>query len=102
MVKVVQSLSEIPVKGKVVLDCFATWCGPCKRIAPVFEKMAGEFPYILFLKADTDFASDIADTFQVNALPTFVFIKDGRVVDRVEGADMAGIVAAADKLNKMD
>ena len=102
MVKVVQSLSEIPAKGKIILDCFATWCGPCKRIAPTFEKMAGEFPYIMFLKADTDASPEIADAFQVNALPTFVFIKDGRVVDRVEGADMAGIVAALDKLNKME
>lgn len=99
MVKVIESLAEIPETGKVVLDCFATWCGPCKRIAPAFEKLAAEFPNITFLKADTDRSPEIAESLEVSALPTFLFLVDGKAVGRIEGADLNGIVEALKGLN---
>ena len=101
MVKVIESLADIPEKGKVVLDCFATWCGPCKRIAPIYEKLAAEFPRITFLKAETDQAEDIAASLEVSALPTFVVLVEGEAVGRIEGADVDGIINALKRLDAL-
>ncbi len=92
MVKCISDSGEIPSKGAVVIDFFATWCGPCKRIAPLFEDLADKYsPAITFLKVDVDESAELVDQFQVSAMPTFVFLKDGVVVKRVEGADVMGL-----------
>jgi thioredoxin 1 len=92
MVKCVSTAGEIPRKGAVVIDFFATWCGPCKRIAPVFEDLADKFyPAVTFLKVDVDESPELVDQFDVSAMPTFVFLKDGVIVKRVEGADVMGL-----------
>ena len=88
MVKLVSEISEIPLKGSVVIDFFATWCGPCKKIAPAFEKLAEVYPSIAFLKVDVDESGELVDRYEVQAMPTFIFIKDGVVVKRIEGADL--------------
>jgi thioredoxin 1 len=101
MVKLVSELSDIPQQGAVVIDFFATWCGPCKRIAPVFEDLADKFyPKVQFLKVDVDESAELVDMFGVSAMPTFVFLKDGKVVKKVEGADMAGLEAGFELLMK--
>jgi thioredoxin 1 len=88
MVKLVSEVSEIPSSGAVVIDFFATWCGPCKKIAPVFEKLAEVYPSIAFLKVDVDESGDLAELYEVQAMPTFVFLKNGVIVKRIEGADL--------------
>lgn len=94
MVKCISSESEISVKGGVVIDFFATWCGPCKRIAPYFEDLADKYyPVVAFLKVDVDESPELVDKFNINAMPTFVFLKDGVVVKKVEGADIASLEA---------
>lgn len=100
MVKLVSEQAEIPQQGAVVIDFFATWCGPCKRIAPTFEKLAEAFPNVTFLKVDVDEAPELVNTFDVSAMPTFVFLKDGNEVKRVEGADMAGLEAGFNLVTK--
>lgn len=91
MVKVITGESEIPMQGKVVIDFFATWCGPCKRIAPAFEKLATSLPGITFLKVDVDESPELVTFYDISAMPTFVFLKDGKELKRVEGADMASL-----------
>lgn len=92
MVKCISDLNEIPKKGAVVIDFFATWCGPCKRIAPLFEDLADKYyPAITFLKVDVDESPELVEQFDVSAMPTFVFLKEGVIVKRVEGADVAGL-----------
>jgi thioredoxin 1 len=93
MVRTVSDLSDIPKDGYVLIDFFATWCGPCKRIAPFFEKLADEYVGIIFLKVDVDESPDLVNEFDIQAMPTFVFLKNGQVVKRVEGADMAQLEA---------
>jgi thioredoxin 1 len=94
MVKLAASLQEIPMTGNVVIDFYATWCGPCKRIAPIFEDLSDKFyTKVQFLKVDVDESPDLVETFDVHAMPTFVFLKDGKVVKKVEGADMVGLEA---------
>lgn len=65
----------------------ATWCGPCRFIAPVFISLASKYPRVVFLKIDIDEASDVAQRWHVTSVPTFFFIKDGKEVDKVVGAD---------------
>ena len=62
-------------------------CPPCKRIAPIFEKMADVNPDVVFVKVDVDDASDVAEHFGIKAMPTFKFIKLGKEVNTLEGAD---------------
>lgn len=88
MVKLISDLAEIPQKGAVVIDFFATWCGPCKKIAPVFEKLAEVYPSIAFLKVDVDESGELAEMYGVQAMPTFLFVKDNVIVKRIEGADL--------------
>ena len=100
MVKVVSDVSEIPQQGSVVIDFFATWCGPCKRIAPTFEKLADSLTSIVFLKVDVDESPEIVNQFDISSMPTFVFLKNGTEVKRVEGADMAALEEGFDLLTK--
>lgn len=92
MVKIITELTEIPQEGVVVIDFFANWCGPCKRIAPVYEELAKKFTKVTFLKVDVDESETIASKFSVQSLPTFVFLKNGTEVTRIEGADPNRII----------
>lgn len=93
MVKLISEMSEIPVVGAVVIDFFATWCGPCKRIAPIFDQLDKKNPSVTFLKVDVDESAELVEYFGVNAMPTFIFIKDAKIVKRVEGADLVELEA---------
>ena len=64
----------------VVIDFFATWCGPCKMIAPKIEQMAGSMANVVFLKVDVDEAEDVAQEYNISAMPTFIFLKNGAKV----------------------
>mmetsp|Transcript_2450 Transcript_2450/g.3581 ORF Transcript_2450/g.3581 Transcript_2450/m.3581 type:complete len:243 (-) Transcript_2450:15-743(-) len=81
--------SEIKAAGKglVIVDFFADWCGPCKAIAPKFKAMAQEFPKTVFLKVNVDKNKAASERYSVSSMPTFVFLKKGRVVDILKGAD---------------
>lgn len=63
MVKVISDVTEIPQDKKVVIDFFADWCGPCKRVAPVFVELSEKYTDIVFLKVDVDEAEQIASAF---------------------------------------
>ncbi|CAD6271642.1 unnamed protein product [Miscanthus lutarioriparius] len=73
-------------KKLVVIDFTATWCPPCRMIAPVFAELAKKHPSVVFLKVDVDEMKTIAEQFNVEAMPTFLFMKEGDVKDRVVGA----------------
>jgi thioredoxin 1 len=77
-------------EGKlVVIDFSATWCGPCKQIAPLFKELSDAISDVIFVKIDVDDNPDTAAKYQVSAMPTFLFIKAGEVVDRLMGASPA-------------
>lgn len=81
-------LMRASAEGKlVVIDFSATWCGPCKMIAPIFKELSEEFENVIFLKIDVDENQDTAMKYEVNAMPTFIFIKKGEVIDKVMGAN---------------
>ncbi|GAA0775109.1 thioredoxin [Clostridium subterminale] len=73
-------------KGLVLVDFFATWCGPCQRLSPVLEDIQGDFHgKIKFLKSDIDESRSLAKKFSVMSVPTMVVLKDGIPVDRMVG-----------------
>ncbi len=98
MVKIIETESEIPRSGAVVIDFFATWCGPCKHIAPKFEELSKMYPSVTFLKVDVDESAELTENFNVRAMPTFVFLQNGSVVKVIEGADLKGIADMLEKL----
>lgn len=66
---------------------FSTRCGPCRIIGPVFHELSDEINNVVFVKVDVDDNPETAAKYSVSAMPTFVFIKKGQVVDRLMGAN---------------
>ncbi|VVB07576.1 unnamed protein product [Arabis nemorensis] len=81
----------------IVIDFTATWCPPCRFIAPVFVEFAKRFLNVVFFKVDVDEMSSVAKEFEVEAMPTFVFMKEGVVIDKVVGAAKEEIQAKLEK-----
>lgn len=73
--------------GLVVVDFFATWCGPCKMIAPLLDKFSNEYTSAKFIKVDVDELGEIAQQYEISSMPTIVFFKNGEVVQKVIGAN---------------
>ncbi|KAH9619870.1 hypothetical protein KSS87_019784 [Heliosperma pusillum] len=70
----------------LVVNFTASWCGPCKMIAPAIDAMANNFTDVHFAKIDVDHLQDVSQEFSVQAMPTFVLLKQGKEVDRIVGA----------------
>ncbi|GJJ75718.1 thioredoxin 1 [Entomortierella parvispora] len=77
----------------VVIDFFATWCGPCKTLAPVLESLEKKYGSTIFAKVDVDEAQECATKYEVSAMPTILFFKSKAEVGRVVGADAQKIEA---------
>jgi thioredoxin 1 len=71
--------------GKVVIDCFAPWCGPCKMISPIIDAIAEEMKDINFYKINVDEAEKITTEFQIMSIPTILIFENGKLKDKVVG-----------------
>ncbi|KDP21851.1 hypothetical protein JCGZ_00638 [Jatropha curcas] len=83
-----QKLSEASRDGKTVLANFsATWCGPCRMIAPFYRELSEKYPSLMFLLVDVDELPDFSTSWDIKATPTFFFLRDGQQLDKLVGAN---------------
>lgn len=73
-------------KGKAVVAFSAEWCPPCKVMAPIFEAASSQFPAMKFLKANQEEAPELFESLDVQSIPTYLILKDGKEVHRHVGA----------------
>jgi len=86
----------------VVVDAFATWCGPCKVIAPHIVKFSEEFPSVHFTKIDVDEVPDVAQELGIRVMPTFIIFKGEEKVGEVLGANPKALQAAIEEIVKAE
>lgn len=84
-------------KKLIVVDFTASWCGPCRFMAPVLAEIAKKTPELIFLKVDVDEVRPVAEEYSIEAMPTFLFLKDGEIVDKVVGASKDDLQATIAK-----
>ena len=82
-----EEFKEKIAQGRVLVDFFATWCGPCKMLSPILEEVdqRGEAGDLLIVKVDVDEASDIAIKFGIQSIPTLILFENGEMVKHALG-----------------
>ncbi|KKQ24478.1 MAG: Thioredoxin [Candidatus Roizmanbacteria bacterium GW2011_GWC1_37_12] len=73
-------------KGLVFVDFYADWCGPCKMTEPIIEELAKELTGVKFVKVNVDENQELASSYQVFSIPTFMIFKDGQAAHQFVGA----------------
>lgn len=76
---------EVTKEGKVLVDCYANWCGPCKMLSPIIDKIANENDTYSFYKLDIDQAEDIAREYEIMSIPTLLIFEDGKLKETSVG-----------------
>ena len=85
-IKSVEEFKEVISKGNVLVDFFATWCGPCRMLSPILEEIDEEKSFNgTIVKVDTDELGNIAMAFGIQSIPTLILFKDGKVVKKTLG-----------------
>lgn len=81
-------------KGVVVVDFYADWCGPCKMVSPILDEMSKDINDVKFVKVNVDENGETAAKYNVASIPTFLFVKDGKVVSQTIGAQAREVFEA--------
>ena len=91
-----QNFEEVVKCGKlVVIDFWATWCGPCRALGPIIEELAEDYKdKVVICKCDVDSEQELAMKFQVMSIPKVVFLKDGEIKDMQVGLTSKEVLSA--------
>lgn len=76
---------EVIKEGKVLVDCYATWCGPCQMLSPIVEEVANEVKTYKFYKLDVDQNENIASKYGIMSIPTLLIFEDGNLKETLVG-----------------
>lgn len=79
------NFTDMTGKGLVLVDFFATWCGPCKMLSPVLEDLASDRDSIDIVKVDIDESMNLARQYGIMSVPTLVLMKDGKLLAKTSG-----------------
>lgn len=89
-----KSMDEALAQGKLMMvDFWADWCGPCRMLGPVIEKLADRYPHVAVGKVNVDEEQELALRYGVMSIPTVIFFKDGKEIDRKVGVMPAEVFA---------
>jgi len=94
------SLDDIPKTGNVVIDFYADWCGPCKKLSPEFSRLSNEYETITFIKVNVDDAENLCKHYEVSSLPTVIFVKDNDIVSIIKGFSLDKLTSELNELAK--
>ena len=85
-----KDINKLLINELTILKFSASWCGPCKKIAPHIEQLSVEYPYVNFYSVDADDneCSELVNMYNISALPTFVFVRNNELLDTVCGANL--------------
>jgi len=82
---------EASKEKPVLVDFYADWCGPCKRLAPLLEEVSNTRTDVQFVKVNVDDARDIATRYGIRSIPTMILFKDGVKGNTIQGSDKSAI-----------
>ncbi|KAM4062677.1 thioredoxin domain-containing protein [Hirsutella rhossiliensis] len=85
---------------RVAVQAHAEWCGPCKAISPVFDKLSTSATGVTFARFDTDDVPDLSQEFGIRSIPAFFFFKDGNKESNIAGANPKALQEAVSSLSK--
>lgn len=84
-------------KGLVVIDCYTSWCGPCKGLAPLLEKAADEHTTVKFYKLNIEVNTAVSESHEISSIPTLLFYKNRQFIGEFRGANITGILEVVNK-----
>lgn len=85
IIKSVEEFEQTIEAGKVLVDFFATWCGPCRMLTPVLEELSEEVNDVTIIKVDVDELPELARRYAIMSIPTIFYFVDGQIVNKTVG-----------------
>jgi len=87
--KIIDACTE--VDKFLVVKAESDWCGPCRAVKPKYKELAEQYSNAVFVTFNVDEQEEISEQFKISAMPTFIIIKDRKIVKRIEGTDIQSI-----------